>query len=162
MTTDAATHVATGIPYGPNGGIAVSGLDPNGVRITQQPTSWFGPEFGTTDTFNVVAESGDLSPIIYQWEELIASVWTNAIDGTRASGSTGAGATTASYVVSNVQFPDNAQQFRCLVNNDTNNTTSTVVSLNLTGGTFFIVTQDGQQIITQVGTTEPTVTEESL
>jgi hypothetical protein len=157
-------HYASGIPYVAASNIATIGLDPNGVVITQQPTSWFGVETATTDTFLTIASSGDASAMTFVWEELIVATWTPVVIGARPSGSTGsivASATQSEYVVTNVQFGDNAQQFRCTVTNDTNSRTSVIVTLNVTGGTFFIVTENGDQVITAVGASEPIVTEES-
>jgi hypothetical protein len=158
MVDSSIDHYSAGIPYTSAGLVATTGLDPNGVVITTQPEDWFGLE-NATAIFTYTAVSGDLSLITYIWEEETApGVWTLVVDGGQISGATTDTLSIATVTLAN----DQGRIFRGTATNDTNSQTTVSVSINITGGTFFIIAENGDQIITQVGTTEPTVTEDSV
>ena len=121
-------------------------INPDGVRITQQPANWGGLE-GETATFTVVATSGDASPLTYQWQEYVTS-WSNTVDAGTLSGST-----TDTLTITPTVLADNNRRFRVAVTNDVNTVYSQSAFLFITGATWFIITE---------GTGERTITETLL
>jgi hypothetical protein len=121
-------------------------ISPDGVRITQQPVNWSDLE-GETATFLVVATSGDLSALTYQWQEYNGS-WSNTTDAGTLSGSV-----TDTLTIDPTVLADNNRRFRCAVTNDFNTVFSQSAFLFISGASFFIITE---------GTGERTITETLL
>jgi hypothetical protein len=116
-----------------------------GVIITSQPSNWSGIE-GAAATFTVIATSEDASPLSYQWEENVSgSGWEDTVDGGSLSGST-----TATLTISPTVIPDSSREFRVNVTNDTNTRVSVIVTLTITGASFFIIDENGNRQITEV------------
>lgn len=134
-------------------------LSPDGVRITDQPDDWFGAE-GATATFTVVAISGNLSPLSYQWQEYATGVgWQNTTDGGTLSGSV-----TDTLTITPTVIGDNGRRFRVAVTNSFNAINSQDATLTITSATFFIMTEAGDQIFAEatIGTgNDETVSEDS-
>lgn len=121
-------------------------LSPDGVRITDQPDDWFGAE-GEPATFTVVATSGNASPLSYQWQEYTVGVgWQDTTDAGTLSGSI-----TDTLTINPTVIADNGRRFRVRVTNSFNNINSQEASLNITGATFFIMTEEGNQIFAEAG-----------
>jgi hypothetical protein len=129
-------------------------INPDGVRITQQPVTWRGIE-GATATFTVVATSGDSSPLSYQWQE-DTGAWVNLTDAGTLSGST-----TDTLTISPTALADNNRRFRVAVTNAVNTIYSQSAYLQITGATWFIVDENGNRTITQT-TLDYIVDERSL
>lgn len=136
-------HVNSGIPYGITGGIAVDGLVPFlGVLITSQPSSQTVVE-GASVSFVVSAISGNLSPLFYQWQEFLASVWTPMVNAPPVSG-----VSTATLTINPTTLVMTGRQFRCVVNNDNDSKTTNVVTLTVNSAvSFFLLTEAGDKIV---------------
>lgn len=133
-------------------------LSPDGVRITDQPDNWFGAE-GATATFTVVATSGNASPLSYQWQEYATGIgFQDTTDAGTLSGST-----TDTLTINPTVIADNGRRFRVRVTNSFNTINSQEASLNITGATFFIMTEAGDQIFAELalGLDKETVDERS-
>ena len=118
-------------------------ISPDGVRITQQPVSWSGLE-NQTATFTVVATSGDGSPLVYEWQELVGSSYIPTVDAGNVSGSA-----TATLTVAPAALEDNGNRYRVKVCNDVNCIFSVQVRLTITGAKFFIIDEDGNRQVTE-------------
>lgn len=105
-------------------------LSTDGVKITTQPIQLCYGE--GLHTYTVVAESGNGSALTYQWQELLASVWTDI-----------AGATAATYAPVLAYPESDGVSIRCVVCNDVNCRNSATVTICYTGITIGIITEDG-------------------
>lgn len=161
-------YLPGGVGITSTGQVAAAGLNPDGVFIITQPNDWTGTE-GDTATFTVEATSGDGSSLTYQWEEFITGSWTTMTDsppprpsGSNQSGTSAGNVASSTLTITNVQFGDNGAQFRCRINNSQGDRFTVTVTLTVTGGTFFVTTEDGDLVITQIVTdTEEVITEDS-
>jgi len=145
MSGDAVVRYASGIPYTATGAIAAEGVAPFlGVRITQQPGNITVTD-GDPAVFMVVAISGDMSPLLYQWQQLILAVWTDLVDGGAISG-----ALTDTLTINPAALVDTGAQFRCIVDNDVDSQTSDPATLTVDAvATFYVLTEAGDRVLTE-------------
>jgi hypothetical protein len=122
--------------------MGVDDVDPNGVTIVQQPKLWAGNE-GSPATFNVVATSGDASPLTYQWQEYTTN-WANTTDAGTLSGST-----TDTLTIAPTVITDHNRVFRVKVTNSTNTVTSNSATLWIVGAVWFILDEAGNRTVTE-------------
>ncbi|MGJ8551013.1 GEVED domain-containing protein [Winogradskyella wichelsiae] len=91
----------------------------NPIAITSQPENTSATT-GANATFSVVATNA----VSYQWQVNTGSGWNNVTGGS--------GATTDTYTTAATSTPMDGNQYRSILTNSCGNTTSSVVTLNLT------------------------------
>ena len=107
--------------------------DPLGVKITGQPDSVGNLPEPDGTSFTVVAESGDASPLTYQWQGLDGGDFVDLSDGGVYSG-----VNTATLIISSTSGFSNTTFFRCEVSNDVNTVSSDGAVLTILLAVSFI------------------------
>ena len=113
--------------------------------FTLDPVTINIDEFASAQ-FTATAESPDKppSPILsyqWQWRRPWSPDWTNAIDGPGESGTVVSGAQTQTVTLTNVNGDADGLEVRCAATNRWGTGYSAIAYINITSGTWFIITE---------------------
>ena len=121
------------------------GIPPQVPFFTLDPVTINIAEFASA-LFTATAESPDKppSPILsyqWQWRRPWSPDWTNAIDGPGESGTVVSGAQTQTVTLTNVNGDADGLEVRCAATNRWGTGYSAIAYINITSGTWYIITE---------------------